>query len=144
MSDGDMRLMFRPSLGAFFASRPPLTLTQSPDKLNVYSVPAAITLTLLLIETAYLAISLPETKSWRKLTETGAKKVSAITKAEVGVRRNRLKVIGRLHGTFLLLFSGVSLNRLGRTFTAENTCSTVLYSTGSVWVDNDQTSGDSS
>lgn len=97
----------RPSLGAYFASRPPPVSKGSAEQWNIYAVPAAITLVLLVIETTYLSYSLPETISWRKKDTKVEKNV--VKRESVQVRRQRLRTIGKLHGAFLLLFSGVRL-----------------------------------
>lgn len=111
-----------PSLGAYFASRPPLALTRSPDQLNIYAVPASITLALLLVETAYLSLTLPETRSWRKSIKPATGRESKAVKTDATLRRQRLKVIGRLHGIFLLLFSGVCSQELPTSVEARLTC----------------------
>jgi hypothetical protein len=99
-------LTVSPSLGAYFASRPPPTVNGTTEQWNIYAVPAGITLALLLIETAYLTLALPETISWRKKDDRPAgKEVSKRESAHI--RRNRLNAAGKLHGAFLLLFSGV-------------------------------------
>jgi hypothetical protein len=102
-------LTTRPSLGAYFASRPPPVSKGSAEQWNIYAVPAGITLALLLIETTYLATSLPETISWRKKDDKPVNKEVAERDSAV-VRRQRLNAAGKLHGAFLLLFSGVSLH----------------------------------
>lgn len=99
----------RPSLGAYFASRPPPVSKGSAEQWNIYAVPAGITLALLLIETTYLATSLPETIAWRKKDDKPVNKEVAERDSAV-IRRQRLNAAGKLHGAFLLLFSGVSLH----------------------------------
>jgi hypothetical protein len=52
-----------PPIGAYFASRPvPLGQTVLDMELNIYAVPAMLTLILLVAETAFLAVALPETR----------------------------------------------------------------------------------
>ena len=52
-----------PPIGAYFASQPvPLGQTLFGTQLNVYAAPAIFTLVLLVAETAFLAIALPETR----------------------------------------------------------------------------------
>ncbi|WRT65715.1 uncharacterized protein IL334_002663 [Kwoniella shivajii] len=97
-----------PSLGAYFASRPiPLTTSTSKDKLNIYALPATISLVLLLVETIFLAVKLPETKGWKKDdTSIEEKKADGQKGLSVEEKLNKLKIVGRLHGLFLLFFSG--------------------------------------
>ena len=103
----------RPSLGAYFASQPLLLSSRDTkgDTWNVYAAPAAISLVLLTAETLYLAASLPETKGWRAVGEAsrGAEGGDAalVPKDSAEKRLARLSAIGRLHGLFLLFFSGV-------------------------------------
>nr|XP_018264735.1 uncharacterized protein I303_02914 [Kwoniella dejecticola CBS 10117]OBR86893.1 hypothetical protein I303_02914 [Kwoniella dejecticola CBS 10117] len=102
-----------PSLGAYFASQPvPPALYSSDIKLNVYAVPATISLVLLVIETLYLAARLPETKGWNKAADEKSPSKAdegrsqshlALTAEE---KLDRLRFVGRLHGLFLLFFSG--------------------------------------
>ncbi|TFY67804.1 hypothetical protein EVG20_g3809 [Dentipellis fragilis] len=52
-----------PPIGAYFASRPVTALGSSLGlELNVYAAPAILTLVLLVAETAFLAVALPETR----------------------------------------------------------------------------------
>ncbi|KAJ9122792.1 hypothetical protein QFC24_004223 [Naganishia onofrii] len=103
-----------PSLGAYFASQPlPLaSKTATNTRWNVYAFPAAISVGLLLLETVYLAIKLPETKDYKKSQQLEEKPTMGVNegkvKESVEVRRQRLKKLGRLHGFFLLFFSGVA------------------------------------
>ena len=103
----------RPSLGAYFASRPLLLTSMDgiEDTWNVYATPAAISFVLLLAETIYLTASLSETKGWRAVGE-GSRDVKgedgAVTSRDSSEKRlARLSAISRLHGLFLLFFSGV-------------------------------------
>ena len=102
-----------PSIGAYFASRPHPLGGAAEDRWNVYALPAAISLVLLLAETLYLAIRLPETRHWRKtgdaVEQRTAEKGSKEVKESVDSRLARLRAAGRLHGLFLLFFSGVRL-----------------------------------
>lgn len=95
-----------PSIGAYFASRS--LPNAASDTWNVFALPAAISLGLLVIETLYLAVKLPETKGWqeKQVQETVAAKPVV---DNVGARLRKLRAMGRLHGLFLLFFSGVSL-----------------------------------
>ncbi|GHJ86419.1 hypothetical protein NliqN6_2821 [Naganishia liquefaciens] len=102
---------FGPSLGAYFASQPlPLSSRVASDtKWNVYAFPAAISVGLLVLETVYLIINLPETKDYKKSRQAVVKdeaRHSETVKESFEIRRNRLKKLGRLHGFFLLFFSG--------------------------------------
>ncbi|GJE84171.1 MFS general substrate transporter [Phanerochaete sordida] len=54
-----------PPIGAYFASRPLPTLTAGGLELNVYATPALLTLVLLLLETVFLVVALPETRGRR-------------------------------------------------------------------------------
>ncbi|ORY22496.1 major facilitator superfamily domain-containing protein [Naematelia encephala] len=94
-----------PSIGAYFASRPLPITSANDDKLNVYALPATISLILLAIETIYLAVRLPETKNLKSQAKSDDK-VANIAKEPVSVRKARLDAIGRFHGLFLLFFSG--------------------------------------
>jgi hypothetical protein len=52
-----------PPIGAYFASQPvPLGQTVLDMELNIYAAPAMLTLVLLVAETAFLAVALPETR----------------------------------------------------------------------------------
>jgi len=58
-----------PPIGAYFASRPlPPSFTASGYELNVYATPAIITLVLLVLETIFLAVALPETRGKRAVS----------------------------------------------------------------------------
>ncbi len=102
-------LIFRPSIGAYFASLPlPLSTTTRSTKLNLYAFPALISLVLLLVETIYLAGWLPETKGFKKEAVNSEDGEKQVKRESMEVRRRRLNKLGRLHGGFLLFFSGVS------------------------------------
>ncbi|KIR55358.1 hypothetical protein I315_01944 [Cryptococcus gattii Ru294] len=102
---------FGPSLGAYFATRP-LPLATSDDKFNVYATPAAISLGLLVLETLFLAVKLPETKGYKveEVRNTSSDQPSVPERNNISEGREqkvqRLKDITRLHGYFLLFFSG--------------------------------------
>lgn len=106
-------------------------MTSSPDKLNIYAVPAATTLALLLVETTYLSVALPETRQWSKGTSSGSSDAGKTGPDSIDQRKQRLRTIGRLHGLFLLLFSGVSDEimkpRLQLTTQAEFTLTFLTY-----------------
>jgi len=88
-----------------------LASTSSEDRWNVYALPAAISLGFLVLETGYLALRLPETRSWKPQQPSGGSQshyTQAISsKGTVSDRLARLKALGFLHGLFLLSFSGV-------------------------------------
>lgn len=77
-------------------------------------MPAAISLGLLVLETLFLAVKLPETKGYKveEVPNTSFDQPS-VPERNVSERREqkvqRLKDITRLHGYFLLFFSGVSI-----------------------------------
>lgn len=103
----DMR---SPSIGAYFASRSLPNTAPSTDRWNVFALPAAISLGLLVVETLYLALKLPETRDWsEKQAEKGVSDAKPITSVvdSVEARLRKLRAMGRLHGLFLLFFSGV-------------------------------------
>ena len=78
---------------------------------NIYATPAALTLVLLLIETAFLSAFLPETKGtgaiphFDDLDATTPSEKGAIV-AEPKERLRTLRVLGVYHFLFLALFSG--------------------------------------
>lgn len=132
-----------PPIGAYFAKRPvPPSLSPGGVELNVYAVPALLTLVLLSAETLFLMLALPETrgvvvKSSNK-TENGsvngkvegqangngtAKKDIQVTRdADVKKRIGLLKSLQYIHFLFLGLFSGVEFTLTFLTFDRE--CST--------------------
>ncbi|GAA5892788.1 hypothetical protein JCM6882_000580 [Rhodosporidiobolus microsporus] len=114
-----------PSIGAYFSSRVigrgsvvslPSILVDSLGlpaqvRLNSYAVPAAITLVLLAVETAYLALCLPETRGWEKKVEddSAAKKAAPVappTSRTPAERVKRLRRLERVHFLFLFFFAG--------------------------------------
>ena len=91
-----------------------MPLASTDDSWNVYALPAAISLALLAAETLYLAFGLPETPGWKAKTEGNQASLdeAKVQPKEPATRRlARLRSLGRLHGLFLLFFSGVSLSR---------------------------------
>ena len=55
-----------PPIGAYFASRPlPSSISPLGVELNIYATPAFLTLVLLLLETVFLFVALPETRGKR-------------------------------------------------------------------------------
>jgi hypothetical protein len=91
----------------------PLATAGNEASWNVYALPAGITLVLLLVETLYLAGKLPETKDWQKRSSaehkaSGSSVETVETVETFEGRLARLRAAGKLHGLFLLFFSGVS------------------------------------
>jgi hypothetical protein len=85
-------------------------------ELNIYATPAIITLVLLVIETGFLALALPETRSKREShskPKADLKSVPSVTGAKtipVVSRLRRLAILKRankLHFAFLMAFSGM-------------------------------------
>ncbi|KLO18093.1 MFS, DHA1 sub-family [Schizopora paradoxa] len=121
-----------PPIGAYFASRPvPAGLTAGGFEVNIYAVPAFLTLVLLSAETLFLAYALPETRG------TVLKKVEATTPASGEKKANgkanghatkltrsedvqqKIELLGKLrqaHFLFLGLFSGVEFTLTFLTF----------------------------
>ncbi|PLW21832.1 hypothetical protein PCANC_01856 [Puccinia coronata f. sp. avenae] len=105
---------FGPILGAWFAMRsPPLQATKWLGiALNVYAVPALISLFLLVLETVYLAIALPETKQLPPAEKIEAESKSKLRNGRSGPvssleqRQRKLTLLARIHTTFLFFFSG--------------------------------------
>lgn len=94
--------VFGPPVGAYFAARRIPSLPWLPkEKLNVYAVPAALTVALLVIETGLLARYLPETLG---LTSSpSSKPISSTRKGSA----EKLRQLERLHFAFLFVFSCV-------------------------------------
>ncbi|KAH9045543.1 MFS DHA1 sub-family [Lactarius pseudohatsudake] len=129
-----------PPIGAYFASRP-VELGQYllGTELNVYAAPAILTLLLLVAETAFLAVALPETRG-KKPTVQSSKKTDehstefktngtngtngVHTKKDEGVspvrsaeqRLRTLRSLRLLHFLFLGVFSGVEFTLTFLTF----------------------------
>lgn len=123
-----------PPIGAYFASRPlPQSMNSLGLDLNVYAVPAFLTLVLLVAETAFLVVALPETRgkgvsaSQEKPAEApehanGNGKISSdppkppVFKRTVKSRIEVLKALRRIHFFFLAIFSGVEFTLTFLTF----------------------------
>ncbi|KAJ7179022.1 major facilitator superfamily domain-containing protein [Mycena filopes] len=108
-----------PPIGAYFASRPlPASMNTFGLDLNVYAVPAAITLVLLVLETLFLMVALPETRGKRMqpLEKTAESSKPAAKKASVEHRLATLKTLRGLHFLFLGVFSGVEFTLTFLTF----------------------------
>lgn len=126
-----------PPIGAYFASRPVALGQYLGTELNVYAAPAILTLLLLVAETAFLAVALPETRG-RKPTVQSPKKTDERpadfatngtngehTKKDEGAtppvhsaeqRLETLKSLRMLHFLFLGVFSGVEFTLTFLTF----------------------------
>ncbi|KAG8218604.1 major facilitator superfamily domain-containing protein [Butyriboletus roseoflavus] len=113
-----------PPIGAYFASQPvPASVRALGFELNIYAVPALITLVLLSVETLFLAAALPET---RGIQHNGAKGASQTNKVEkpktkspartVQERLDLLQTLRWLHFFFLGIFSGVEFTLTFLTF----------------------------
>jgi MFS family permease len=131
-----------PPIGAYFASQPvPLGQTLFGTQLNVYATPAILTLVLLVAETAFLAIALPETRGKRSREQSPEKRggdgysssrvgrndgkggsdkhVKQDNEAPARPAEQRLKTLKSLrvlHFLFLGIFSGVEFTLTFLTF----------------------------
>lgn len=104
-----------PPIGAYFASRPfPASLHSMGVELNICAVPAAVTIVLLVIETGFLLLFLPETRGLRLNTARkpiadqsfpGSKQCLSPPAPET--RLALLKVLRRFHFLFLSVFAGM-------------------------------------
>ncbi|CUA67729.1 Major facilitator superfamily domain-containing protein 10 [Rhizoctonia solani] len=104
-----------PPIGAYFSIHP-LPLSFARD-MNIYATPAILTLVLLLIETAFLAAYLPETRGASLVEEESDKTTrNRYQKLSLGERKALLKRLGGLHFSFLSLFSGVEFTLTFLTF----------------------------
>ncbi|KZS97668.1 MFS, DHA1 sub-family [Sistotremastrum niveocremeum HHB9708] len=120
-----------PPIGAYFASRPvPYSLNLNGKELNIYATPAILTLILLVAETVFLMVALPETRG-RKAVQPPTEKVNGhanghangsskpaakSSKANVESRIKTLKELKNLHFWFLGAFSGVEFTLTFLTF----------------------------
>ncbi|KAL1722423.1 major facilitator superfamily-domain-containing protein, partial [Schizophyllum commune] len=115
-----------PPIGAYFASASFPHIFSSIE-LNIYAVPAALTLVLLLVETAFIYVALPETRGKGLAVETPAGKGKAAAgksttatptrpKTTVEHRLSTLARLRRQHFLFLCLFSGVEFTLTFLTF----------------------------
>jgi len=123
-----------PPIGAYFASRPPpASFTSWGPELNIYAVPAILTLVLLVAETIFLMVALPETRGKRAHVEPSEKKPASVhmngngkhtngtanasaPKQSAETRIKLLKSLRNLHFLFLGLFSGVEFTLTFLTF----------------------------
>ena len=133
-----------PPIGAYFASQPvaPLGQTLLGTQLNVYAAPAILTLVLLVAETAFLVVALPETRGKRlrvpSSDKSGDGRSADLGRKEEGSsdghvkkdssearaapvrpaeqRIKMLKFLRVLHFLFLSVFSGVEFTLTFLTF----------------------------
>ena len=136
-----------PPIGAYFASRPvPTALTAGGYELNIYAVPAFLTLVLLSVETLFLALALPETRGTVIKSRTSQKgengkanghgngsaqngHAKPTREEDVQRRLSLLKTLKQTHFLFLGLFSGVEFTLTFLTFDCESrlyTCLTIV------------------
>lgn len=117
-----------PPIGAYFALQPvPSIVKACGMELNVYAVPAFITLVLLVVETGFLAIALPETRGTKPPAPLQISTKSNADAAAPQIARkspeDRLKLLGslrRFHLLFLMIFSGVEFTLTFLTFDCES------------------------
>ena len=122
-----------PPIGAYFASKPfPPNIIQGVE-LNVYATPAALTLVLLVLETIFLAVALPETRLSKKQkgksvnfdlddavqSPTTSRSVD-LRGRSVQDRLHLLKSTSTAHFLFLGIFSGVEFTLTFLTFDREH------------------------
>lgn len=122
-----------PPIGAYFASRPfPPNIIQGLE-LNIYATPAALTLVLLVLETGFLVVALPETRFSRKnegksvqvnladdnALSPGPSQSIQLRGKSVQDRLRLLKSMSTLHFLFLGIFSGVEFTLTFLTFDRE-------------------------
>ncbi|PVG03527.1 MFS general substrate transporter [Serendipita vermifera] len=107
-----------PPIGAYFSMHPFQFQSYLPEglELNIYATPAIITLILLIVETAFLAVALPETRGTTEHQDTVASEKTTKDKSNGNKvspvisrlqRLNTLKKAKNTHFYFLTLFSGV-------------------------------------
>src|SRR6267154_1522433 len=114
-----------PPIGAYFASRPvPPSVEALEIELNIYAGPAFLTLVLLVAETLFLAVALPETRNTRPEKHSNdnplgapvSEKSTAPVVRSVQERTELLRVLRKLHFLFLGVFSGVEFTLTFLTF----------------------------
>lgn len=122
-----------PPIGAYFASRPlPHSMDSWGPELNVYAAPAILTLVLLVAETIFLMVFLPETRGKGPIVDQGkpqpnttSPKIPKATKNvtpkstrkfSIEERISTLRSLGRLHFLFLGIFSGMEFTLTFLTF----------------------------
>ncbi|KAG5648966.1 hypothetical protein DXG03_000315 [Asterophora parasitica] len=123
-----------PPIGAYFASRP-LSINSWGLELNVYAAPSFLTLILLVAETVFLMLFLPETRGSRAIDQGKERPKSPssephikskgsatndvpkpVRKFTVQQRIDTLKSLRRLHFLFLGVFSGMEFTLTFLTF----------------------------
>jgi hypothetical protein len=126
-----------PPIGAMFATRPlpPSVYDTFGIPLNVYAAPALLTLVLLVAETVFLAVALPETRGKSKIV-SAPKKASekkdgktptsgSTEKGTVTQRIALLRSLRVLHFFFLSVFSGAEFTLTFLTF--DRACGHTVY-----------------
>ncbi|KAK1230107.1 hypothetical protein PQX77_006822 [Marasmius sp. AFHP31] len=110
-----------PPIGAYFSTRP-LPESAFYTEVNIYAVPALLTLVLLTVETLFLVVALPETRGKGKNTKTETETKKSAEKAKPTVKRTiperiaLLKSLRHVHFLFLGVFSGVEFTLTFLTF----------------------------
>ena len=130
-----------PPIGAYFASRPfPPSIIQGLE-LNIYATPATLTLVLLVLETIFLVVALPETRFSRRKEGKSVEidlgdepAPSPATSRSVQLRgksvKDRLQLLksmSTLHFLFLGAFSGVEFTLTFLTFDREYLVLSLAY-----------------
>ncbi|KAL4076087.1 major facilitator superfamily domain-containing protein [Scleroderma yunnanense] len=113
-----------PPIGAYFAARPlPSSLAAMGIELNIYAIPAAISLLLLIIETVFLFVALPETHNRRLNSQTNrnvdqGNQSPGESPSRTGQQRrlDMLNTLCHLHFLFLSVFSGIEFTLTFLTF----------------------------
>lgn len=119
-----------PPIGAYFASRPlPQGISSLGIELNVYAIPAFLSLVLLVVETIFLVVALPETRGVKATsspqatkTKTSEKNGTAKPPSKPTVKRTveqriaYLASLRNIHFFFLAIFSGVEFTLTFLTF----------------------------
>jgi hypothetical protein len=88
-------------------------------ELNIYATPAILTLILLIIETVYLIVALPETRGLRLTPEECKIASKEPETSRYGCVKERLRKLGaarRLHFMFMCAFSGLEFTLTFLTF----------------------------
>jgi len=113
-----------PPIGAYFASQPvPASVRALGIELNIYAVPALITLVLLSVETLFLTVALPETRGIQPNGNKDRSQVNSVEKLKtktppktIQERLDLLQTLRWLHFSFLGIFSGVEFTLTFLTF----------------------------
>jgi len=117
-----------PPIGAYFASRPLPSINTFGIELNVYAMPALLTLVLLTVETLFLIFALPETRGKglrgknedKNTTEKATNGTVKTARADTVQKRiELLNALGFVHFLFLGVFSGVEFTLTFLTFDRE-------------------------